>query len=310
MASDGMQIRTNVATQTAHRNAKQVSAAKTNAARRLASGFRVNSAADDPAGLAIIENMTAQIRGLDQASNNAQDGMSLVQVAEGSISIVTDSLHRVRELLVQAANDTYTHIDPGNPAHDDLTSNDRALIEKEIAQMLQSINTTARNANFNNMRLFDGTADPTRGGDEIGLQIGANSGQMMTFSIGEMSTEALGAQTSFDPAGTDLIDIILPIADKSGIHVTQLIRYVDEALDYATEVRAKLGSIQNRLEFTMSALDNTSINLVDSRSRIRDADMAREMMDFTQMNILFQAGMSMIAHGNRTPENVLRLLQQ
>ena len=338
MPSASMQVRTNIATQTAHREMRQLSAAKTNAAHRLSSGFRINSAADDPAGLAITETMTTQIRGLDQAAVNAQDGMSMLQTAEGGMEGIAGKLHRIRELLVQAANDTNT---PEN----------RAQINMEIQQLIDGIDDMALRAEFNGFPLLDGrwaTEDPANpgwslpgspghhagaavtpdallpyvGDNDVHLQIGANSGQGMNVGIGGVSAHHLGLRL---PNGDRLIatdgptvrlgqDALgLPILETVSMQdaqsISRQIEWLDEALDYINTERAKLGAVRVRLEHTRQANTVSSNNLSEARSRVRDADMAREMMDFTQINILFQAGTAMLAHGNRLPETVLTLLR-
>ena len=320
MPSASMQVRTNIATQTAHREMRNLGAAKTNAAHRLASGFRINSAADDVAGMAITESMTTQIRGLDQAAVNAQDGMSMLQTAEGGMEGIGDKLHRIRELLVQAANDTNT---PEN----------RVQIDMEIQQMIEGLDDMARRAEFNGYPLLDGrwarahddivnfpgasdpvspgwflgytpgvTELPLVGDNDVHLQVGANEHQGMHVGIGGMTARHLGLRW---PDGAARITTAGQIADA----ITRQIEWLDEALDYLNTERAKLGSVQVRLEHTRQANTITSENLSQARSRVRDADMAREMMDFTQMNILFQSGNAMLAHGIRLPETVLTLLR-
>ena len=340
-AISSMNVRTNISTQQAHRHMRELSSAQTNAARRLSTGYRINSAADDAAGLAITETMTAQIRGLDQASTNAQDGISLIQTADGAMSGIGDKLHRIRELLVQAANDTYVHGDENN---EDVQGSNRVQIQKEIDHLLQGINDMATRAEYNTMALLDGTwmaaapapDHPASGTpaydlpaptwqleplpnmaashialiDEIGdndlhLQIGANALQNMFVSISGMTTHFLGLS---GPLPTDSFWIDVRQSDAAMVSIQ--IDRIQAALDYVSNARANLGSQQVRLEHTRQALDVSSENLSEARSRIRDADMAREMMDFTQMNILFQSGVAMMAHGNRLPETVMQLLQQ
>ena len=319
MPSASMQVRTNIATQTAHREMRQLSSAKTNAAHRLSSGFRINSAADDPAGLAITESMTSQIRGLDQAATNAQDGMSLLQTAEGGMEGIGDMLHRIRELLVQAANDTNT---PEN----------RAQINMEIQQLIDGIDDMALRNEFNGMPLLDGmwmaapgnspghtnlpAPYPYAGDRELHLQIGANSNQGMHVGIGGVSAHHLGLR---DASGANAIATHGPTiavtgflqqqTEQDAISISRQIEWMDQILEYINNERAKLGSVRVRLEHTRQANTVSSDNLSEARSRVRDADMAREMMDFTQMNVLFQAANSMMAHGNRLPETVLQLLQ-
>ena len=333
-AISSMNVRTNIATQQAHRQMREVSAAQTNAARRLSTGYRINSAADDAAGVAISESMTTQIRGLEQASANANDGIGLIQTADGALQSIGDKLQRIRELIVQAANDTYVHEDGGR--------SDRAKIQGEIDELFKGVNDIAMRAEFNTKNLLDGTwmaeGTPSPGnpsgesagtpdyaevdsppwidprqtvpvaegqGNELHLQIGANSHQSMFVSIGGMNTHFLG----LSGPGPDFQPFWIDVRQNNAQLVSAQIDRMDDALTYLNNVRANLGSQQVRLEHTRQALDVTAENLSDARSRIRDADMAREMMDFTQMNILFQTGISMMAHGQRLPETVLQLLQ-
>ena len=331
-----MQVRTNIATQTAHREMRQLSNAKTNAAHRLSSGFRINSAADDPAGLAITETMTSQIRGLDQAATNAQDGMSMLQTAEGGMEGIGDKLHRIRELLVQAANDTNT---PEN----------RAQINMEIQQLIDGIDDMALRAEFNGFPLLDGrwatAGDPSVddpgvnppassppspgnllpepwphvGDNDVHLQIGANSHQGLNVGIGGVSAHHLGLRhpthgniiaTSGPTAVPDMVGgIAQQLSQQTAQSISQQIEWLDEALNYLNTERAKLGSVRVRLEHARQANTVISDSLSEARSRVRDADMAREMMDFTLMNVMFQSNIAMLAHGNRLPETVLTLLR-
>ena len=323
MPSASMQVRTNISTQQAHREMRQNSADKTNAAHRLSSGFRINSAADDPAGLAITETMTSQIRGLDQASSNAQDGMSMLQTAEGGMEGIGNKLHRIRELLVQAANDTNT---PEN----------RLQINKEIQELINGIDDMAKRSEFNGFPLLDGrwaTADPDRpgfsapespghrlgqnplphvGDNDVHLQVGANSYQGTRVGIGGVSAYHLALRNADNTlrVATATFDAAGELVALSAKQISEQIGWLNDAMDYVNTERAKLGSVAVKLGHAMQANDVSSENLTEARSRVRDADMAREMMDFTQMNILFQAQTAMIAHGNRLPDTVLTLLQQ
>jgi flagellin len=251
------------------------------ASSRLASGLRVNTAADDAAGLAISERMRSQIRGLDQASRNAQDGISFVQVAEGALIEITNMAQRARELLVQAANDT--NQDP-----------DRKLIEIELVRLFNAMSNMATFTQFNGISMLAGDSDTT-----FWLQIGANSTQGIEITstnvvtlVGTLSSDVVGAALS----------------TNTGSEISELIDYVDDFLSSIAEMRARFGAWQNELEFTVKNLDNASENQSAAESRIRDADMAREMMKFTQSNVLQQAAMSMLAQANQAPMNVLQLL--
>ena len=269
-----MVINTNVLALNAHRSMKTVGATQAQASARLSSGLRVNTAADDAAGLAISEKMRAQIRGLDMASKNAQDGISLVQTAEGGMQQIDDMVQRIRELAIQAANDTNM-------------SMDRAKISKEISNLVSEISSMASRVQFNKMTLLDGSAK------SINLQVGANFG--------------VGDRLNFSIKGLSGVVSSTSVSSFSDARLT--ISACDDALSTITEGRANLGAIQNRLEYTMKSLDISSENLSASESRIRDADMAKEMMTLTKTNVLSQAATSMLAQANQTPQNLLQLLR-
>lgn len=276
-----MVINTNILSLNAHRAMKSVGVAQATASARLASGLRINSAADDAAGLAISEKMRGQIRGLDQASRNAQDGISLVQTAEGGLTEVNNMVQRIRELTVQAANDTYQ-------------SEDRDKIQNEIDQLITEIGSMAEKIEFNANKLFQG------GAREFHFQVGANSDQLTTVAI-ELDLEDFAASLSaiFTPG----------LSSLAGSDISSLIDDVNALLEVVTSERANLGAVQNRLEHTIKALDLTSENLSASESRIRDADMAKEMMELTKANVLQQAATSVLAQANQNPQNVLQLLR-
>jgi len=293
-----------------------VSNQQRNASSRLSSGFRINSAADDAAGLGISEKMRAQIRGLDQASRNAQDGISLIQTAEGAMSTVNEMVTRIRELVVQAANDTNAHDD------DDMTQSDRARIQDEINQLLNEIDATTERTQFNTRELIDGSLDGNGNGTSLWFQVGANHGQGVNLNIGDVSVSALDA---FAAAATQAAVTVVPgfnigdlrnatmtadagVMRNSGESVGNFLIALDKALAHITSERSNLGAMQNRLEFTIENLDIASENLSAAESRIRDADMAREMMRLTQANVLQQAATAMLAQANQAPQSVLQLL--
>ena len=270
---------------------------------KLSSGYRINRAGDDAAGLAISEKMRAQVRGLNQASSNAQDGISMIQTAEGALSEVHSILQRMRELGVQASNETYN-------------SDDIAAIQHEVDALINEIDNIANNTKFNDKALLDGTidgldadgnSDDTEG---ITLAIGAND-ENLVIKIADMNTAALGGSNKLDTyksAGDN--DIKASGAGKTTRGNAQLfIASLDEAIKSVSDERAKLGANQNRLEHTIKNLDNTSENLQAAESRIRDVDMAKEMMEFTKNNILQQAAQSMLAQANQAPQGVLQLLR-
>ena len=272
-----MVINTNVLALNSHRAMKLVGTNIARSSERLSSGLRINRAADDAAGLAISEKMRAQIRGLNQASSNAADGVSLIQTAEGALQEVQDMVHRMRRLTLQAGNDT-------------LVQADRDLIQLEVSQLLAEIDATAARTQFNGRTLIDGTAQG------LHLQIGANQDQGMFVSITAMTVAGLGL------TGTN-------IAVAYGSDAAAFLDRMDEAIDRISSQRAHLGAYQNRLEHTIRNLDVSAENLSASESRIRDADMAHEMMKLTQNNVLAQAAISMLAQGNQAPQNLLQLLR-
>lgn len=248
---------------------------------KLSSGLRINKAGDDAAGLAISEKMRGQIRGLNQASRNAQDGISLIQTVEGAMSETQAILQRMRELAVQASNDTNVTVD-------------RLAIKEELSSLRSEIDRIANNTEFNQQKLI-GTAFTA---SAIKLQVGANSGQNIEVIFTNMQASA----TQIDIGTADLEVSVQSTADA-------LIGIVNSAITNVSTQRSKLGAIQNRLEHTIKNLDTASENLQAAESRVRDVDMAKEMMEFTKQNILQQAATAMLAQANQAPQGVLQLLR-
>jgi len=279
-----MVINTNVLALNSHRSMKVTGEAQFKASARLSSGLRINSAADDAAGLAISEKMRAQIRGLNQASRNAQDGISMVQTAEGGMQEINNMVQRIRELIVQAANDS-----------NDYSSKDRRKIQNEISQLMMEINSMMTRVEFNKKKLISGAYS----NNTIWLQTGANENQGIKFTVGKMDTTSLGIHSFFKDGVNKL----------TGVSITALISIANAAVDMVANERAKLGAIQNRLEYTIRSLDISAENLSASESRIRDADMGKELMNLTKTNVLMQAATSMLAQANQAPQTVLQLLR-
>jgi flagellin len=275
-----MIINHNMMAMNTHRQMGVTSGSQTKAMEKLSSGLRINRAGDDAAGLAISEKMRSQVRGLNQASRNAQDGISLIQTAEGALQETHAILQRMRELAVQSANDT----------NDDTT--DRAALQAEVDQLLTEIDRIGNDTKFNGKSLLNGDAAVATTGYKF--QIGADKDQSITLKIGSMLTNALSVN------GVD-------ISDQS--NANDAIDTVNTAINSVSTERAKLGAYQNRLEHTIKNLDNSSENLQSAESRIRDVDMAKEMMNFTKQNILQQAAQSMLAQANQSPQGVLQLLR-
>ena len=262
---------------------------------KLSSGYKINRAADDAAGLAISEKMRRQVRGLTQASSNAQDGISAVQTAEGALNEVHDMLQRMNELAVKAANDT-------------LTTSDRSYIQQELVQLSDEITRTAASTEFNNQHLLDGTFTNKN------LQVGSETDTQNQINICIMLLSAtsigVGAKT-----GATASDQVPGTAANGQINVMShnnakaSIGCIKGALESISKQRSDLGAIQNRLEHTIKNLDNVVENTQSAESQIRDTDMAEEMVRYSNNNILAQAGQSMLAQANQTNQGVLSLLQ-
>lgn len=283
MASNTV-INTNITALTAHRNLGSVGNKLSTASKRLSSGKRINSAADDAAGLAISDKMRAQINGLDMASKNAEDAISLIQTAEGSISEIDSMLQRMRELTVQAANDTNT-------------SSDRQKIATELEQLQTEITDMAGRTEFNDKKLATGAYATTA----LDFHIGANEDQRISINIESMTASSL----SVDQVASTIKDAQ---ANGSSDTIGDLLTTIDAALSTVATQRANLGAVQNRLEYTNENLQISSENLSSAKSRIEDADMAEEMMDFTAANVLQQAATSMLAQANQSQSQITQLL--
>ncbi|KUP29317.1 flagellin Hag [Bacillus halotolerans] len=259
---------------------------------KLSSGLRINRAGDDAAGLAISEKMRGQIRGLEMASKNSQDGISLIQTAEGALTETHAILQRMRELTVQAGN-------TGTQQPDDLKS-----IQDEISALKEEIgggtdaNGIADRTQFNGKNLLDGSF--ASGTADLTFQIGANKGQQLTVNIDSMKAADLGTTVKISDIDVTKFDTSSFDDQLSGI---------DEAITQVSNQRSKLGAVQNRLEHTINNLSASGENLTAAESRIRDVDMAKEMSEFTKNNILSQASQAMLAQANQQPQNVLQLLR-
>lgn len=329
-----MVIQHNLQAQNANRMLKGVTSNQSKSVKKLSSGYKVNSAADDAAGLSISEKMRYQIRGLNKASNNAQNGVSLIQVAEGALNEVHSILQRMNELTVQAANDTNT-------------SFDRGQIKKEIDQLAIEIDHVASATQFNTMNLLDGSFR------DKNFQVGALAGQGIQIEIMAMDTHGLGLAFDIYSSHIDKILATKPsikyierdqygnynetntaypkyqsalmtdvnkknsysqnpqrcLSVESYEMAGKSMKLIQNAVDLVSEMRASLGTIQNRLEHTMANLDNISENTTTAESRIRDTDVAEEMVAYSKNHILVQAGQSVLAQANQNTQGVLSLLQ-
>lgn len=270
-----MVISHNLNAMNAHRQMKTNTTSTGKAIEKLSSGLRINRAGDDAAGLAISEKMRSQIRGLNQGSTNAQDGISLVQTTEGALTETHSMLQRLKTLAVQSSNGTYT-------------DSDRALIQKEVDQLTTEITRIASQTEFNGLNVL------SKDGQTVKFQVGNKNGQTISVTMKAMDSKALGI---------DKLDM------KTSVNAPKQLTTIEAAIKTVSEHRATLGAVQNRLEHTIASTDTTSENLQASESRIRDTDMAKEMMEYTKSNILTQAAQSMLAQANSAPNSVLSLLQ-
>ena len=246
---------------------------------KLSSGYQVNRAADDAAGLSISEKMRNQIRGLNQAVKNAEDGISLIQTAEGNMNEIHSILQRMGELAIKARNDVNA-------------SEDRQTIQDEIKQLKEEICSITKKAEFNGTKLLDGSMSLAKSGKD--LQVGANQGQLLRISISGTSLKKLGLK---------------PTSVRNAKAASAAIKQIQSAIKMVSAQRSLLGAIQNRLEYTINNLENYSENLTSAESNIRDTDMATEMVAYSKNNILQQAAQSMLAQANQSTQGVLNLLQ-
>ena len=269
-----MVVQHNLSAMNTNRQMGTVSSALQKSTEKLSSGYKINRAGDDAAGLSISEKMRSQIRGLNKASDNAQDGISLIQVAEGALNETHSILQRMNELATQAANDTNT-------------STDRTAIKAEIDQLTSEINRIQSTTQFNTQNLLDGKFTGKN------LQVGSLKGQTIKISISNMNAKTLGVS-----------GLTVDKNSTAGVSMSK----IQAAIDKVSTQRSNLGALQNRLEHTINNLDTTSENTSAAESRIRDTDMADEMVRYSKNNILSQAGNSMLAQANQQTQGVLSLL--
>jgi len=270
-----MVVQHNITAMNSNRMLNVTTKTQSKSTEKLSSGYKINRAADDAAGLAISEKMRKQIRGLTQASANAQDGISCVQTAEGALNEVHDMLQRMNELAVKAANGTNI-------------TEDRGYIQSEVTALQAEIDRVADTTKFNNQMLLDGNFNKA-------LQVGADSGNEITLQISGMKASTLGVDSS-------AVDVSTASGAKSAITA------IDGAIRALSSQRANLGAVQNRLEHTINNLDNVVENTTAAESQIRDTDMATEMVKYSNNNILAQAGQAMLAQANQSNQGVLSLL--
>jgi flagellin len=270
-----------------------VTTSQAKATEKLSSGYRINRAGDDAAGLSISEKMRSQIRGLNKASNNAQNGISLIQTAEGALNEVHSILQRMNELATQGANDVNTSID-------------RSAINKEMSSLSQELGRIASTTQFNDMNLLNG------GFENKKLQVGAKENQTIDVNIGKLVDIAVNTVT--DDGALDKLGLTKPTDSTTGVtddnaKYASAMTLIQTDIKAVSGLRSDLGAIQNRLEHTIANLDTTSENTQAAESLIRDTDMASAMVEFSKNNILAQAGQSMLAQANQATQGVMSLLQ-
>ncbi len=269
-----MVVQHNLTAMNANRQLGITTSAQAKSSEKLSSGYRINRAGDDAAGLSISEKMRSQIRGLNKASDNAADGVSLIQTAEGALNESHSILQRMNELATQAANDTNTTVD-------------RNAIQAEVDALTSEIDRIQSTTQFNTMNLIDGTFTSKN------LQVGALSGQTIQISISKMDASSIG---------------VSGLSVSGNVAAGKSMSAIQKAIESISTQRSALGALQNRLEHTIANLDTTSENTSSAESRIRDVDMAEEMVEYSKNNILAQAGQSMLAQANQSTQGVLSLL--
>ncbi len=270
-----MVVQHNLTAMNSNRQLAGTTSAQAKSSEKLASGYRINRAGDDAAGLKISEKMRSQIRGLDKASSNAQDGISLIQTAEGALNETHSILQRLNELAVKSSTDTNT-------------TEDRSYIQQEVDALTAEVTRISTDTEFNKMKLLDSSYKGKL------IQVGANNGQTISVSIASMSAKTLKIDT---------------LSLSTQAKAANAISTIATAVKTVSDQRSKLGALQNRLEHTIANLDTASENAQSSESTIRDTDMASEMVNYSKNNILAQAGQSMLAQANQSTQGVLSLLQ-
>ena len=285
-----MIINHNMSAMYSQRNTGIVESRNVKDIEKLSSGMRINRAGDDASGLAVSEKMRSQIRGLNQAGQNIQNGVSFIQATEGYLAETTDIMQRMRELAVQAANGIYS-------------AEDRMQIQVEVSQLVDEVDRIASHAQFNGMNLLTGRFAKDSATGPMQLHVGANMDQSEKLFVGTMTAMALGLAGGAQGGEGDMITI----SSVEGANMA--IGTIDNALKQINKQRADLGAYQNRFELAYNGVAIASENLQAAESRIRDADMAKEVVEYTKNQILMQSGTAMLAQANTQPQSVVRLLQ-
>lgn len=286
-----MRLMHNLESLNIYREHTKVLGRQSTALERISSGYKINSAKDNPNGIANSEKMRIQIRGLQIAQRNAQDGVSMLQTAEGALDNVTSMLQRIRQLTVQAGGAT-------NPE-------DKAIIQQEVNQMIEGIDTTVNNSEFNGVKLLNGSLT-----DTISMTVGANVSEKVEIPAYDIRTDSL-------PGGADVNLNLSKLFDKSNddtdglnaLGIDNALSIVDSSIDKIVEIRSKYGALENRFESTYTKIGEIHDSIVNAESKVRDADVAEEMMNFARDNVLIEAGHAMMVQSNKFPQDVLRILE-
>ena len=278
-------INTNINSYAAQISMQKIDRALSQSTERLSTGYRINNAGDDAAGLAISERMTSQIRGAQMAARHATDAIALIQTAEGALQEVSNAMQRMRELAVQATSQTYSEEDLG-------------MIDTEYQQLEAEVTRIIKDTKWNTMDLLSGAGPTTAHNGTFSIQVGPDSGMSIDVTIGSMSTKS----------GETLNDLA-DLAVSTMTHAQQAVSNIDLAFADLNDKRATLGAQMNRLEFALNNIEAYGVNMTDSRSRIKDTDYAETMAELARVNIVRQAGVAMLAQANVQPQAVLQLLQ-
>jgi len=286
-----MRLMYNLESLNIYKEHSKVLSRQSNALEKISSGYKISSAKDDPNAIASSEKMRIQIRGLQMAQRNSQDGVSMLQTAEGALDNVTSMLQRIRELTVQSGGVT--------------TPGDRNIVQKEINQMIEGIDATANNSEFNGVKLLNGSLT-----ENISMPVGANVGEIVEIPVYDLTSGSLPSDINPDFSLSKLFDKTSDDTDGiNALGIEQSLSIIDSAIEKVTKVRSKYGALENRFESTYTKIGEIHDSIVGAESKVRDADMAEEMMNYSKDNILIEAGNAMMVQSNKIPQDVLRILE-
>lgn len=286
-----MRLMYNLESLNIYREHNKVLAKQSKALENISSGFKINSAKDDPNALANSEKMRIQIRGLQMAQRNSQDGVSMLQTAEGALDSVTSMLQRIRELSVQAGGAT--------------TPEDKDTIQKEINQMIEGIDATVNNSEFNGVKLLNGSLK-----ESVSMPVGANVDEKVEIPAYDLTSGSLPSDADPELSLSKLFDNTADDTDGlNSIGIDKALTIIDSSIEKITKVRSKYGALENRFESTYTKIGEIHDSIVGAESKVRDADIAEEMMNYSKNSILIEAGNAMMVQSNKIPQDVLRILE-